>query len=252
MSYILDALKKAEAERHMGKVPNVLAQPAIALLSAPGASNRKTLFIIAALLLAAICAALVWFKPWQGRTLALPPEKSSSSPAAENSPQMALEIAPDTTLAAPVAMAPSATSIVTVSPAAENPEKPHSPLPKPRKPPSPTPKEKPVAEPILPTEAALLNTPDIGHQSLKMSKVLTPELPAVTLQELPAQIQRELPPLTIGGYIYSEHQRERQLLVNMRLLHEGEEAAPGVILEQMQPKTAVFSYKGYRYRIDYQ
>lgn len=70
-------------------------------------------------------------------------------------------------------------------------------------------------------------------------------------RELPEQIQRELPSLTIGGYIYSDNPRERQLLVNRRLLHEGEEAAPGIVLEKMMPKAAVFNYKGYRYRIAY-
>ena len=57
--------------------------------------------------------------------------------------------------------------------------------------------------------------------------------------------------MTIGGYIYSGNQSERSVLINKRLLHEGEEVAPGLVLEKMLPKEAVLSYKGHRYRISY-
>jgi general secretion pathway protein B len=35
------------------------------------------------------------------------------------------------------------------------------------------------------------------------------------------------------------------------LRHEGEEVAPGLVLEKLQPKGAVMNYKGYRYRVAY-
>jgi general secretion pathway protein B len=79
----------------------------------------------------------------------------------------------------------------------------------------------------------------------------SPEARIATLRELPENIQREIPTLTIGGYIYSGNQSERSVLINKRLLHEGEEVAPGLVLEKMLPKEAVLSYKGHRYRISY-
>jgi general secretion pathway protein B len=78
-----------------------------------------------------------------------------------------------------------------------------------------------------------------------------PEARVATLRELPENIQREIPALTIGGYIYSNNQSERSVLINKRLLHEGDEVAPGLVLEKMLPKEAVLSYKGHRYRISY-
>nr|WP_229257537.1 general secretion pathway protein GspB [Duganella callida] len=55
----------------------------------------------------------------------------------------------------------------------------------------------------------------------------------------------------MGGYIYSKNPADRVLLIDKVLRHEGEEVAPGLLLEKLQPKEAVFSFKGYRYRVPY-
>ncbi|MBC7860491.1 MAG: general secretion pathway protein GspB, partial [Burkholderiaceae bacterium] len=71
------------------------------------------------------------------------------------------------------------------------------------------------------------------------------------VRDLPEPIQRQIPALALGGYIYSRDPAERLLLIDKVLRHEGEEVAPGVTLEKLQPKAAVFSFKGYRYRVPY-
>jgi general secretion pathway protein B len=73
----------------------------------------------------------------------------------------------------------------------------------------------------------------------------------LSMRELPEPIQRQIPQLALGGYIYSKTPAERLLLVDKVLRHEGEELAPGLTLEKLQPKAAVFNYKGYRYRVAY-
>jgi general secretion pathway protein B len=78
-----------------------------------------------------------------------------------------------------------------------------------------------------------------------------PEEPVVNLRDLPEPIQRSIPPVTVGGYIYSKNPADRLLLVDKILRHEGEEVAPGLLLEKLQPKEAVFNFKGYRYRVPY-
>jgi general secretion pathway protein B len=72
-----------------------------------------------------------------------------------------------------------------------------------------------------------------------------------SLAELPESIQREVPRVTFGGYIYSPNPADRLLLVDKTLRHEGEEVAPGLVLEKLLPKAAVMNYKGYRYRVAY-
>lgn len=71
------------------------------------------------------------------------------------------------------------------------------------------------------------------------------------LRELPAEIQREVPPLAIGGYIYSKNPADRLLLIDKILRHEGDQLAPGLTLEKLQRNGAVMNFKGYRYRVPY-
>jgi len=67
--------------------------------------------------------------------------------------------------------------------------------------------------------------------------------------ELPASIRAELPKLLVSGHIWSEDPALRLLSVDDRLLHEGDEAAPGVILQEITPSGAVFVYKGWHLRV---
>ena len=73
----------------------------------------------------------------------------------------------------------------------------------------------------------------------------------LSIAELPADIQRELPKLTITGGVYSTNAAQRLLIVNGQVLNEGAEAAPGVRLAQIRPKTAVLVFRGYRYGVAY-
>ncbi len=71
------------------------------------------------------------------------------------------------------------------------------------------------------------------------------------LRGAPEPIQRAIPPISVGGYIYSKNPADRLLLIDKVLRHEGEELAPGFVLEKLLPKAAIFNYKGYRYRVAY-
>jgi general secretion pathway protein B len=72
-----------------------------------------------------------------------------------------------------------------------------------------------------------------------------------SLRDLPEAIQRSVPPITFGGYMYSKNPADRLLLIDKTLRHEGEEVAPGLVLEKLLPKAAVMNFKGYRYRVPY-
>jgi general secretion pathway protein B len=83
------------------------------------------------------------------------------------------------------------------------------------------------------------------------AKPAAPEEPVVNQRDLPEPIQRSIPQVAVGGYIYSKNPADRLLLIDKVLRHEGEEVAPGLTLEKLQPKEAIFSFKGYRYRVPY-
>jgi len=62
MSYILDALKKADQERQQGDVPSLKSSSPSTTQHTP--SHRNIIWVMTL----AIIIALVWFKPWQGQT----------------------------------------------------------------------------------------------------------------------------------------------------------------------------------------
>jgi general secretion pathway protein B len=53
-----------------------------------------------------------------------------------------------------------------------------------------------------------------------------------------------LPPLTISGYIHN-NQSGNLAMINNKLVHEGEEIYPGLLLIKILENSAILSYKGY-------
>lgn len=71
------------------------------------------------------------------------------------------------------------------------------------------------------------------------------------VHELPANIQRELPKLVVGGAMYSETPANRMLIINSQVFHEGDKLSPDLLLQEIKLKSAVFQYKGHRYGVSY-
>jgi len=205
MSYILEALKKAEAERRDG--PSQTVRPPVFSARPAGRAWRAPWTWTALSAMVAISGIAAWYLTLPD---AAPPVKMAEAPAL-----------PAFQLPAPEVEVPAA------------PEEPAAPPPKPK----PKIAKKPVEK-----------TPP---ENATVKKAAPPEPPLATLRELPEQIQREIPPLSVGGYIYSGNKADRSVLINKRLLREGDEVAPGLTLEKMQPNGIVLNYKGYRYRAGY-
>ena len=71
------------------------------------------------------------------------------------------------------------------------------------------------------------------------------------LSELPENVRRGLPALTVSGATYSETPAHRMLIVNGQVVREGEEPVPGVVLERIQLKSAILRFRGLRYSVPY-
>jgi general secretion pathway protein B len=196
MSYVLDALKRADAERERGAVPGLHAQP-VPLLPADADTPR---------------AGRPWLWLGLGLAIGLLTTFAWLIGDRESTPPIAA-VPPQPVPAAPVAVAvapPPITRLPAVAAAAA---------------------ARPATKPI-----------DTGASAAADSRVLT-------LQELPETVRRELPTLTIGGSIYSTDPAQRFLVINGRVVHEKEEIAPDLRLEQIKLKAAVLKYKDYRYTI---
>lgn len=210
MSYILEALKKAEAERNGAIHRQAPLLPPFAAPSKNPPAWRRPLPWAALAALAITLASAAWFSVSRDELVrAAPPpasEPAKPAPVAE----VASPAQPDMKAAEPE-----------------------------RK------KEKPAPKKTVEKKRAA------PREETKTAAAPAPEPSVGTLQDLPAQIQREIPTLAVGGYIYSGNKADRSVLVNNRLLREGDEAAPGLMLEKMTPSGMVWNYKGYRYRRGY-
>ena len=206
MSYILEALKRADAERQRGAVPGLLASQVTTPL-ADAASARHKHFVwaaVTALVLGGMAAGL-----WRWRTLAPAP-----APLVQTEP-------------APASMPVAAPSPVVTRP------KPAAHAPPPI---AATP---PVA-PVEPVAMAAVS-PASASQAASAGVAL--------LGELPEDIRRQIPALSITGVVHSANPAQRLLVVNNQVLTQGSVAAPEVNLEEIQPKSSVFSFRGTRFRV---
>ncbi len=235
MSYILEALRKAEAERHRGAVPDLHAQmlPAGAA-SAEAAPARSTLPLwlgAAALLAAAGAAAWVLL----GRQQA-PASVVTSAPAP---PPAALpqRVEPPPPAASP-ASAPTPAAVAAA----------------PEKAPAPARKSQPAVKREGPTAAAKAAARPAPRSPKADSAPPPPVEPAVparvpALAELPGDLRQQVPALTIGGSVYSPQASARMVVVNGQVFQEGNALTPELKLEQIRPKSAVFSIRGTRFEV---
>ncbi len=212
MSYILEALKKAQAERQLGSAPTIHAMPIQAAPPERGGAGRTPLAIaLTAAIVAAIAGGVVWWR-------------------------QALPVAP----AAPVVVAPVA--VVTPAPAPV-------PVPVPMPMPVPVPVPVPVQAAPPPKPAPVKPRAPEPAPVAEQAVGPAPEETLPLLRDLPESQRSGLPQVTFGGYMYSPNPADRLLLIDKTLRHEGEEVAPGLVLEKLLPKSAVMNYRGTRYRV---
>ncbi|KPF97759.1 hypothetical protein IP87_09755, partial [beta proteobacterium AAP121] len=74
-----------------------------------------------------------------------------------------------------------------------------------------------------------------------------PGLPrALRLSELTAEQRRELPSMSLGGSVWSDSALSRFVIVNGQVVREGETAAPGVVVENIGPKSVQLRWRELR------
>ncbi len=73
--------------------------------------------------------------------------------------------------------------------------------------------------------------------------------PVVPLQSLAPDLRSQIPPMTVGGAIYSDRPANRFVLINGQVVREGESPATGVTLERIGPKSAVMRWREMRFEM---
>jgi general secretion pathway protein B len=213
MSYILDALRRADAERERDPARGIHARPAAAEPARIRPRVPAWSWPAAAAVLLAGAGLLYWQLPaalQPAPTVAVLPVRVPA-PAVVPIATVVRPAAPAPVVAAPVERVRVAAVASVAAPA----------------PTAPVPATAVLAAPA-PAADRVLN-----------------------FAELPADVQRDLPKLAISGGVYSDNAVQRMLIVGGQVVNEGAELATGVVLEQIRPRSAVLRFRGYRYSVGY-
>jgi general secretion pathway protein B len=228
VSLILDALRKADAERDRGSVPSLHSQPVVTTADAEAKprGGPNLLLIALGVAVGVLGAAALWvmFAREAPRTApATPPVAAAPAPAPATAPAVApMQAAPAAPPATPAPLPGGS------APVAEP-----APWPRPDERTAPAPEAK--ANPGVPV---LGNVP-VGPP------------PVVPRDQLPPDIRAQLPAFTIGGSIYSPVPSARSLIVNGQLFREKDRLNPDLTLDEIKLKAAVFSFRGYRFEVPF-
>lgn len=233
MSLILDALRRAEAERERGSVPGLHshAAPSLADDDAPRSRIEPWHWMVIGVGIGIVVAA-VWYVV--GRFAA--------------QQEAAMGAGTSTVVAAPPAVAAPSAAPSAVSNAAAN-------LPPTAAPAAPPPiADAPLAQPAPwpPAERRVEpRKPEASRPAAREPAVPPPQAPLYTREQLPEAIRAQFPTMTFGGSMYSASASNRTLIINGQIHRENDLVAPDLSIEQIRVKGAVFRFKGYRVEVPY-
>jgi general secretion pathway protein B len=263
MSYILDALRKADAQRVRDPARGIHAQavPAAAVVEAGGRKRGQWIWVCIAALIAA-AAAWLWLDADQPPATVRPTASGVVDAATVPSPMAPVTPAP---MPPAAAVLPAAPPVAVVA------------APEPRRPPSrnadrpwqaaaapaaqagqaaqgsqatPTVAAPAIAAPSIAAPAASASASASASAAAAAVAPASPQSAAAeriySLRELPPDVQQALPKFTVSGGVYSENVAQRMLIVNGQVFNEGSEIAPGVVLEQIRARVALLKFRGVR------
>jgi general secretion pathway protein B len=249
MSYILEALKRADAERQRGAVPGLLAsQVTTSPARAPADARRRAAWIaVAVLALGGLAVGL-----WRWRMPAPVPVPRVQTEAAPASVPVLAATLPNAVVAAPAqpgVATPSPTKAVAAVPTVAAPSPSPSPSPA-ATPPRPVAHAAPASAVSPPVPAAEPVAEAVATAPVsQVSGVQAASAGVSLLGELPQELRRQIPALSINGVVYSANPAQRLLVVNNQVLTQGSLVAPELRLEEIESKSSVFSFRGTRFRV---
>ncbi len=211
MSYILDALKKSELERGNGAIPSVQTIHSSALNYH---QQRRLLWpwILIAVLLANVFILIYFLQSGPDTETVSASENSQDSSLSQNRALAENPPAPAPAISAPTTQVPS----IPASP-------------------PPAAVSAPVAQ-IKPAPARV--TPTAPGSARE---------PLLDIDELPAEIRRQIPNMVFSAHVYSSNPVQRSLVINNRFMEEGDAFSHDLILSEITRSGAIFAFRGYHF-----
>ena len=257
MSYILDALRKSQAERDAGTLPSLLSGAGY------GVDTRRPragLAAAAALLLLVLGVGIGLWQPWRRAEPPAAPRQAATPPpptVAGAVPQTETR-APEPAESVPVLSAASPPPAAPIGRREIEPVRPREPE-REANPPRGTvrPAAEAPAAPVrqaagiaaVPRREVAAPTPT-ARQAASAAAAEVPPAGIVSYQELPPSIREVLPKLSLTGFAAVDETSARLAFVNDRVVKEGDEVSPGVRLERVDADGMVLNYRGYRFRAE--
>jgi len=216
VSLILDALRKADSERARESVPGLYTQPVPPLsleeVARPGGRPKPWTWV-GIVVVVALLVSVVWFVAGREGSRSL-----AERPLAATDPM------------------PAARAHAPAPP-------PNAVMPEPVREvaaPAPWPSQERKAAPKQPAKAE--------EAPAAQPPTLTP---LYSREQLPDNVRAALPPLAVGGSIYSSTPANRSLILDGRLYRESDQLSTDLQLEEIGLKTAVLRFRDYRFEIRY-
>ncbi len=276
MSYILDALQRADAERGRGNVPSLHARQLPTALGEAAAARtglRGPLVwggLLVLVLAATVAGLWMWRSPASPSAPVVTATASQTAPAATPVASPPLPAAVPVVPAVPVApvVSPAAPTASTATPpAALAPSAPASvgapPAPSAtvqaaavaRAAPQPAPTAPSAASvtPVTPAVAPVSATPapraaTAPAPTSPTGSSAAPAEPPL-LSGLPEDLRRQIPALVITGVVHADNPAQRLLVVNNQVLTQDGQLGPDLVLETIGSRHSVFRFRGTRFRV---
>lgn len=242
MSYLLEALQKADQERDRGHIPDIATQHE--LYASPAKTGVLKWWLVGGMLLLN-AGFLFWYVQWQQRDDGTPVTRSASpvvlapetEPARQSTPvpQPLAATVPSGTVPsdpAPTSALIAARPIPPESLASR--EMPAESAPAASKPVLVA----PPAPDFAPSEAAFEPAPDPA--------------PPPSWQDLPPSLQQLVVRLSLDVHVYSDRPEQRFVLVNMRKYRQGETLREGPLVEEIHPGGVILLHQDSRFQLERQ
>ena len=223
MSSILDALKKSERQRSLGR-------DLIFRNAAPNAAPRLTGFAVAVLATLLLLAVAIGALLFSLREPELLPPAATSAEAPAPASVSGTDADPVNTMAATVPAPAARTETVPALDSQAHTRIQTTPLP-----------EKPART----TAPSTVDAPRTAADPRPVTG--TGEAP--WLSSLPQAFRSSLPPLAVNIHVYSPEQSQRILYINNRPVQQGERIGGGVLVEEIVHDGVVLQYRGQRFKL---
>ena len=276
MSYILDALQRADAERGRGNVPGLHARQLPTALEEAAAARtglRGPLVwggLLVLVLATTVAGLWMWRSPASPSAPVVTATASQPAPAATPvaSPPLpaavpvvpAVPVAPVVSPAAPTApiatphaaLAPSAPASVGAPPAPPATVQAAAvarAAPQPAATAPPAASDTPVTPAVAPASATPAPRAATAPASTSPAGGSAAPAEAPLLSGLPEDLRRQIPALVITGVVHADNPAQRLLVVNNQVLTQDGQLGPDLVLETIGSRHSVFRFRGTRFRV---